>query len=99
MDEVCEKGFPLRPHIVWFGEEVPEMDKAAMIVSRADIFIVIGTSLEVYPAAGLVNLAPVEALKFIIDPNARELEHISNLTVIRENAGTAVPKLVEQLLK
>jgi NAD-dependent deacetylase len=99
MDEVCEKGFPLRPHIVWFGEEVPEMDKAAMIVSRADIFIVIGTSLEVYPAAGLVNLAPEEALKFIIDPNARELEHISNLTVIRENAGTAVPKLVEQFLK
>ncbi len=58
MDETCEKGFPLRPYIVWFGEAVPAMDSAIQQVLTTDIFLIIGTSLEVYPAAGLVDYAP-----------------------------------------
>jgi NAD-dependent deacetylase len=95
----CEKGFQLRPHIVWFGEMVPEMERAAYLASMADILIVIGSSLEVYPAAGLVNYAPEHAIKYLIDPKAKELNHISNLTVIRETAGEAVPLLVKKLIK
>jgi NAD-dependent deacetylase len=96
--ELCEKGSQLRPHIVWFGETVPEMENAAMITSDADIFIVIGTSLNVYPAAGLVDYAPYDALKYLVDPNISQIPQTHNLTVLKENAGTAVPKLVGQLL-
>ncbi len=68
-------GSQLRPHIVWFGEEVVEMDNAINCVRTADIFVVIGTSLQVYPAAGLSNYAPEHAKKFIIDPNAEQISH------------------------
>jgi NAD-dependent deacetylase len=98
MDATCERGFPLRPHIVWFGEPVPELERAAFEVSRADMFIIIGTSLEVYPAAGLVEYAPYESQKFLVDPHARDLGYINNMTIIREKAGTAVPVLVNSLL-
>jgi NAD-dependent deacetylase len=96
-DAVCEKGFPLRPHIVWFGEQVPMMDVAIQQVAKADIFIVIGTSLEVYPAAGLIHYAPEEAVKYFIDPMAKPISGISNMNVISEKAGTAIPSLVEKL--
>jgi NAD-dependent deacetylase len=98
MDEVCEKGFPLRPYIVWFGEPVPAMDAAIQQVMMADIFLIVGTSLEVYPAAGLIDYAAEEVPKYFIDPNAKPVGHISNLTVIKEKAGIAVPYLVQQLL-
>ncbi len=95
--EKCARGSQLRPHIVWFGEEVPELSHAAHLVSLADIFMVIGTSLLVYPAAGLVDYAPDGAEKYFIDPNADE--HLSNhFTVIKEKAGTGVPALVEKLM-
>ncbi|MBI9037083.1 MAG: NAD-dependent deacylase [Bacteroidales bacterium] len=95
----CEKGSQLRPHIVWFGEAVPAIMDAIQIVKKADIFIVIGTSMVVYPAAGLINYVSNEAKKYLIDPNAEEVSGIKNLTVIRKNAGEGVPKLVEELLE
>jgi len=96
--DTCPKGSQLRPHIVWFGESVPNITKAAEIVREADIMLVIGTSMQVYPAAGLVHYAPVDSLKYYIDPAASESSTLSNLQVIRDKAGTAVPKLVDELL-
>jgi NAD-dependent deacetylase len=95
MDQTCEKGYPLRPHIVWFGEPVPAMDAAIRETSVADIFIVIGTSLEVYPAAGLIHHTRAGAMKYLVDPAAG---HLPSVQVIRERAGAAVPLLVESLL-
>ena len=95
----CEKGFPLRPHIVWFGEMVPEMDRAIMITMKADYFIVIGSSLEVYPAAGLVNYAPAGIPKYLVDPKADSIAGIDNLEIIKATATQGVVKLVENLLK
>lgn len=96
--DTCEKGHQLRPHIVWFGEMVPEMDNAVLKTMKADILLVVGSSLEVYPAAGLVSYAPAHAQKFLVDPNAKELPQIENLTVIRDKAGDALPKLVKKLM-
>jgi NAD-dependent deacetylase len=96
--EVCEKGHLLRPHIVWFGEFVPNMEEAVNTVSCADIFIIVGTSLNVYPAAGLVNFVPADTPKYLIDPKAIEKYSTQNFVVIKENAGTGVPKLVKKLL-
>ncbi len=95
----CEKGSQLRPHIVWFGEQVPEMENAQEISSDADIFIIIGTSLNVYPAAGLVHFTKKDCPIFIIDPNEVNNPGISNLVMIRESAGKGVPILVEKLLR
>ncbi len=97
--DTCEKGSQLRPHIVWFGEPVPAIMDAAAITQDADIFIVIGTSLNVYPAAGLVEVAPRKASKYIIDPKAEARPYINNLTVISQTAGTGVPELVATLLR
>ena len=94
--EKCEQGSQLRPHIVWFGEMVPVLEEAEMLVSKADIFIVVGTSLAVYPAAGLLNYTTQESEKYIIDPVATE---ISGFISIGEKAGTGIPKLVERLMK
>ena len=94
----CEKGSQLRPHIVWFGEAVPAIMDAIQIAKKADIFIVIGTSMVVYPAAGLINYVSEKTPKYLIDPNAEEVSGIENLTIIRKNAGEGVPELVEELL-
>lgn len=96
--EVCEKGFQLRPHIVWFGEMVPMMEPAVELASNCDLFIVVGTSLDVYPAAGLINYAPEESKKYLIDPKAKQLPYILHLEVIEKTAGEGVPLLVKQLL-
>ena len=93
--ENCEQGSQLRPHIVWFGEMVPALDDAAMIVTKADIFIVIGTSLAVYPAASLIHYASQKSKKYIIDPAALE---INGFIPLREKAGTGIPMLVKELL-
>jgi|SRR6185436_2294276 len=98
MGELCEKGFQLRPHIVWFGEMVPMMEPAIDIVSNCDILIVIGTSLDVYPAAGLVNYAPETAKKYLVDPKAKRLPYMMNLEMIEKPAGEGVPVLVNKLL-
>jgi NAD-dependent deacetylase len=99
LGEKCVKGSQLRPNIVWFGEAVPNMIKAYEITSKADVFIVIGTSLNVYPAAGLLDHAPDEIPKYLIDPTVDRVDQINNLIIIKEKAGTGVPALVKQLLK
>jgi NAD-dependent deacetylase len=96
--EKCEKGSQLRPHIVWFGETVPLMEPAARIAASADIFIVVGTSLLVYPAAGLLDFAPVNIPIYLIDPQAETKYYMKNIIVTREKAGKAVPELVKNLL-
>ncbi|MBT3385616.1 MAG: NAD-dependent deacylase [Prolixibacteraceae bacterium] len=94
----CEKGSQLRPHIVWFGEAVPAMQNALPIVQNADILIVIGTSLAVYPAAGLVNYAKPEIPIFVVDPNRPEI-FMKNVTYIQEKAGIGVEILKSKLKK
>ena len=95
----CERGSQLRPHIVWFGEMVPMIEPAQQMAAQADIFIVIGTSLLVYPAAGLLHYAPEHSQKFLIDPHANELQtSVSNLRIIQNSATTGVPELVKLLL-
>jgi NAD-dependent deacetylase len=94
----CEKGSQLRPHVVWFGEPVDMIAGAAQITRTADVVIVIGTSLVVYPAAGLIYDVADNVPKFYIDPNARQISGISNLTPIEGKAAEEVPKLVEKLL-
>lgn len=94
----CEKGSQLRPHIVWFGEAVPEIPKAIGIVETADILVVIGTSLAVYPAAGLVNYANRNTPVFVVDPGRPEV-YRDKVTYIVEKAGNGVEKLKEELKK
>lgn len=95
--DVCSKGSQLRPHIVWFGEGVPALNDAADLVMTADILLVIGTSLVVYPAAGLIYEAPQDCQKFLVDPRAPEVP--SDFTVFQKPAGIGVPELVNQLLR
>lgn len=89
--DVCENGTQLRPHIVWFGEMVPAFDEAKYLVAESDIFVVIGTSLLVYPAAGLIDYAKKRIPKFIIDPKIPEVEE--GFFKIEDGAGVGVEKL------
>ncbi len=95
MGDKCEKGSQLRPHIVWFGEEVPAMTEAISIVESADYLCVIGTSLNVYPAAGLIHYAPASTPVFLIDPNPPSLP--ARIKVIAKGAGEGVAELIRQL--
>lgn len=97
--DLCPKGGQLRPNIVWFGELVPNMEPASEITSMADIVIIIGTSMVVYPAAGLLNYAPASAEIYVIDPNIPDIVMGKrNVRFYEENAGTGTPKLVKKLL-
>jgi len=98
MGDTCEKGSQLRPHIVWFGEAVPMIEKAIPIVEMADVVMVIGTSLSVYPAAGLLNYATSSSQKYYIDPKGYEGDNHYPIEMIKETAGVGVPRLVDQLL-
>ncbi|WP_205504405.1 SIR2 family NAD-dependent protein deacylase [Rufibacter psychrotolerans] len=98
LGDLCEKGSQLRPNIVWFGEPVPLIEEAAEETMSADYLLVIGTSLQVYPAAGLLSFAPHDTPIYLIDPNAPAVQHRRNLTILQEKATVGVPKLVEQLL-
>ena len=96
----CDKGAQLRPHIVWFGEQVPLLERAAELTGLADIVVVIGTSMQVYPAASLVGFAKEDAPVFYIDPKPTlnmELMRNSNLAVIAETATVGMAQLVEHL--
>lgn len=95
----CAKGSQLRPHIVWFGEPVPMMDKAVEIAMTADIFAVIGTSLNVYPAAGLINFVPVSASVWLIDPNEVYVPGKVKIETIRAGASEGVAVLTNRLLE
>lgn len=97
MGDTCELGAQLRPFIVWFGEAVPKMEDAIELVQEADIVMVVGTSLQVYPAAGLVNYAPATSPIYIIDPGAPAYSHRNNLTFIQQKASVGVPQLLENL--
>src|ERR1035437_2047892 len=94
MGDKCEKGSQLRPHIVWFGEAVPMIEIATQLTAQADIFIVIGTSLNVYPAASLIGFVPDKAPMFLIDPNSSQLPYVKRLEIINEKAGIGTPSLV-----
>lgn len=93
MGDTAEDGAQLRPHIVWFGEEVPMMENAAVITYGADILVVIGTSLQVYPAAGLLHYAPAHIPKFLIDPKGEPVNGVKNLTVLNKTATEGVAEL------
>ena len=96
--DFCEKGSQLRPNIVWFGEMVPMMEVAGMHASTADIFLVVGTSMVVYPAAGLIDFVPFETPKFVVDPKLPDLRPMPYLTMIAEKASTGMEKVKVQLL-
>lgn len=94
----CKKGSQLRPHIVWFGEPVEAIIEAAEIVSQADIFVVIGTSLSVYPAAGLLQYVSSSVPVYIIDPGSPEYQTSPNIHPIKEKASTGMRILRNKLL-
>jgi NAD-dependent deacetylase len=95
----CEKGSQLRPFIVWFGEEVPAITEAAAICNTADIFVVIGSSLNVYPAAGLVNSVPPFTPVYLIDPKPVDAPVQKKYTFIQDTASSGMQKLKKILLE
>ena len=95
----CDKGSQLRPHIVWFGELVPEMERAIPLAQRAELFVVIGTSLNVYPAASLINIVPPHVPTWLVDPSDFQLEYVRQLRHIRQTAVKGVEELRRDLLK
>jgi len=101
LGDLAPDGHQLRPHIVWFGEEVPLLQKGAELVYDADIVLIIGTSMQVYPAAGLIGYAQDHAEVYYIDPKPAvnyELQRAANLTVIDQVASTGMEVLFEQLV-
>lgn len=98
LGDKCEKGSQLRPHIVWFGEPVPEFSKGINIARKADIFIIVGTSLNVYPAAGLIHYVPTAVPKYYVDPAPQSNSTVYGLDIIAETAGRGLPPLVDRLL-
>jgi len=98
LGDVCEEKSQLRPHIVWFGEEVPLLEKAAEFTLQADILVVIGTSMQVYPAASLINYTKPNIPIYFIDPNPSITEsQYKNLTIIKDVASSGTDKLIELL--
>lgn len=97
--DTAPDGGQLRPHIVWFEEAVPMLEPAISITNEADIFVVIGTSLQVYPAASLINYAPPYCPKFIIDKHIPPVSGITNLTSIEATATEGIQQLTELLLQ
>lgn len=97
--DTCEKGSQLRPHIVWFGEMVPEMDNANYIAEHADLFVVIGTSLNVYPAAGILDYVPKSVPKWLVDPGTFNFDYIVELKHIKQTAVNGVEELKKELMQ
>ncbi|MEC3908395.1 NAD-dependent deacylase [Tamlana sp. 2201CG12-4] len=98
LGDTCKKGAQLRPHIVWFGEDVPMIEKAVSICETADILVIIGTSMQVYPAAGLMHYVPEDTPIYFIDPNP-QVSKKPHLTVITEPATIGVKQLIGLLHK
>ena len=96
--DTCPNGFRLRPHVVWFGEDVPEYSKAIPLISSADVFIVLGTSLQVFPAAGLVEYASAKAVKIIVDPNVDDFQIPTDFIKLKASAVDAIPELEKILM-
>lgn len=97
LGDTCDKGAQLRPHIVWFGEEVPAIEQAVPIVNAADIFVVVGTSLNVYPAAGLIMYARHDIPKFLIDPNNVDVPYGLTFNVIQDGAEEGCKELKRRI--
>jgi len=93
-----DEGFNLRPHIVWFGEDVPALEEAVQLTSVADLFLVIGTSLQVYPAAGLVDFAPKNATIYYLDPKPIKIPNLRNELVVFANTAVAGMRLLKERL-
>jgi NAD-dependent deacetylase len=99
LGDLCEKGSQLRPNIVWFGEMVPMMEVAAEIANEADYFIVAGTSMLVYPAAGLIEYVKREVPKYIVDPNKPQVSAGPSVHFITEKASVGMEKVKTMLLR
>ncbi len=95
--DCCEKGAQLRPHVVWFGEAVPAIEEAAELAGTADLLVIIGTSLNVYPAAGLIHYVPHGTPVYVIDPAEVPLPDQQGITVIRDGAGNGMKELIRLL--
>ena len=99
LGDLCLKGSQLRPHIVWFGESVPMLEKAIEITQEADVLVVVGTSLQVYPAASLIDFIKPNTRIYFIDPQPAILErNFSNLTIIKEVASVGTSQLLSLLV-
>ena len=96
--DLCNKGYQLRPHIVWFGEAVPMIPKAMQICELADIMIIIGTSMQVYPAASLIHYASSDTQVYYIDPNPA-ITSTNQITVVSEKATSGIKKVIDLLGK
>ena len=96
--DLCPDGHQMRPHIVWFGEDVPEFPRAVGIAAEADIVIIIGTSMVVYPANTIVEYAPPHADIFLIDPKKPSYATNRTIEFIEASASVGVPALVDRLL-
>ena len=96
-EDRCENGFPLRPHIVWFGEAVPAITEAEELCRQAELFLVVGTSLQVYPAAGLIYSVDPNIPRYYIDPKARQNAGNSGMFLVAETAVSGMQKLMDIL--
>jgi NAD-dependent deacetylase len=99
MGELCELGSQLRPHVVWFGEAVPMIETAAAICEEADLFMLVGTSLAVYPAAGLIDFIPREVSKYIVDLKIPSVNHYQNVIKVEKSATEGVKEVAQILIK
>jgi NAD-dependent deacetylase len=97
LSDRCPRGSQLRPHIVWFGEAVPMIEPAAELCAQADALVVVGTSLQVYPAAGLLHVAPAHVPKWVVDPHLAPVTGHRNLTMIPDRATTGMATVQAQL--
>lgn len=99
LGDTCANGYQLRPHIVWFGEAVPLLENAIAITEKADCLLIIGTSMQVYPAASLIDFAKAGTPIYFVDPKPAITSNEKNkLTVIKDNAVNGVPTLVASLI-
>ncbi len=96
--DLCEKGSQLRPHIVWFGEAVPMMENAAQLCKTAEMLIICGTSLQVYPAASLIHYVPKGIPIYMVDPSDFNTEMYPPIEFIQENASVGIPQVVNKIL-
>jgi NAD-dependent deacetylase len=99
LGDLCEMGAQLRPNIVWFGEAVPMIEQAADLASGADVFVVVGTSMVVYPAAGLIDYVPDRVKKYVVDPKKPEILHVPNLEFVTEKASVGMEHVKRMLLQ
>jgi NAD-dependent deacetylase len=99
MGQCCPKGSQLRPNIVWFGEMVPLMEVAATYAAKADIFIVVGTSMVVYPAAGLIHYVPHDTMKYVVDPKIPDVGSIPFTKFIQDKASTGMETVWKELVE